>query len=140
MITHDPCNVCGSRDYCQDGSGGQLSRPGSECPFWEVVDGEFRLQERWQKGPRIPEEDQTRRKLNVWTCTDFEGFWPVGTSAVVVAHTRAEAADLLFDKLLEIGLVPAKSGREDEEIVQDLELVQVRLTQPEAIVLQDGNY
>lgn len=38
--------------------------------------------------------------MKVWTCTDFEGVWPVGTAAVVVAETEADAQETLRMTLL----------------------------------------
>jgi hypothetical protein len=33
--------------------------------------------------------------MRIWVCTDFEGFWPVGTAAVVVAPTKESALQVL---------------------------------------------
>lgn len=42
--------------------------------------------------------------MNVYTCTQFTGHWPVGSAAVVVADSPEKAAQLLNAKLREEGL------------------------------------
>ena len=42
--------------------------------------------------------------LKVYTCTGFEGVWPVGTAAVVVAYGAGQAEGMLRRKLAAIGL------------------------------------
>lgn len=67
----------------------------------------------------------------VYTCTCFEGHWPVGVSAVVVAESRAEAAKLLEAELAKQGLaqdVPAEYLEELDE------------SESKAVVLQNGEY
>lgn len=69
--------------------------------------------------------------MRVYTCTTFEGFWPVGTAAVVVAPTRAQAATILNARLKAHGLKP-------DVTMDDLQLVD--LSRPGAAILRDGNY
>ena len=38
---------------------------------------------------------------NVYTCTGFSGFWPVGTAAVIVAASPERAAEILNYALIE---------------------------------------
>ncbi len=68
--------------------------------------------------------------MKLWTNNKFEGFWPVGAGAVVVAETADQAADFLSLFLNEIGLDNAK-----EEDMEEMPFVdgQVR-------ILVDGNY
>ncbi|MGL5736475.1 MAG: hypothetical protein ACRCYS_16560, partial [Beijerinckiaceae bacterium] len=69
-------------------------------------------------------------RKRVWTCTGFEGFWPVGTAAVVVADSAEEAAVLLTEQV-----TPIK-----RQTVLPEDLREVDLTQPQAIVLNNGDY
>ena len=68
--------------------------------------------------------------MNVYTCNSFEGYYPVGTSAVVVANNVAEARQTLALELESIGLPQS----------DPLEMVRVGLSSKKVIVLQDGNY
>lgn len=70
-------------------------------------------------------------KLSVWLNKAFDGHWPVGTSAVIVAASKAEAASLLEAELARIGL----SQRVDPQTMTEL-----CVDSPCALVLQDGNY
>lgn len=70
--------------------------------------------------------------LKVFYCKDFEGYWPVGTSAVIVAGTREGAEILLHDKLQQMGLTP--------KTYPGGTLVEINMDLPQAIVLSDGNY
>ena len=69
--------------------------------------------------------------MNVWTITEFTGFYPIGTSAVVVAPDEYEAASLLNKELMAIGL-PA-SAKPDNFSKLDT-------TVPFVKILNDGNY
>lgn len=70
-------------------------------------------------------------RMKVWTNTEFDGFWPVGTAAVVVADTVEQAAELLNMALVKRGLAPTAAA-------DVFELVSVE--SPAAIVLRDGDY
>lgn len=69
--------------------------------------------------------------MKVFQTTDFEGHWPVGSAAVVVAKTHAEAVELLDKKLREEGL---KFDGKPENVVE------VDLGKRGAIVLCNGDY
>lgn len=69
--------------------------------------------------------------MKVWTNTQFTGLWPVGTAAVVVADTQAEAAVLLNAELDKRGL----TGDATPEQFQPL-----KTNRPLAVVLRDGEY
>lgn len=69
--------------------------------------------------------------MRVFTCTNFEGTWPVGTAAVVVAEDESEAAKTL-------GLELAQTGCGTHW--QDLVMTEVDLTEQRAYVLRDGEY
>jgi hypothetical protein len=69
----------------------------------------------------------------VFTFTNFDGHYPVGTAAVVVAKNKSEAIMLMDEQLSESGL-PALDEQEDVKIsLVDLDVFQ-------AIILRDGNY
>jgi hypothetical protein len=68
--------------------------------------------------------------MNVYTCTDHEGFWPVGVCSVVVAKTEDEAHELLRIALKEHGLT--------KEL--PFTLRKVNTEQPQAFLLLDGDY
>ena len=68
--------------------------------------------------------------MKVFTCTNFEGFYPVGTAAVVVAENVTEADMLLRNKLNSIGL------QQDDELI----LEELSLNSSVVVILRDGNY
>lgn len=67
--------------------------------------------------------------MRVWICSDFEGFWPVGTASIVMAESSEQARALLQAALKERGLPES-----------EFTLIEVDLTTPHAIILRDGNY
>lgn len=68
--------------------------------------------------------------MKIFTCNSFRGRWPVGTAAVVVAEGLPEAELLLMEKLIALGL-PQK---------EKLELIELPLENPQAVILNDGDY
>lgn len=68
--------------------------------------------------------------MKVYVSTDFEGHWPVGSAAVVVAENESDAATLLSAELLKHGL-PAGGTFTLREVPTD---------KATAVVLCDGNY
>lgn len=66
--------------------------------------------------------------LNVYTCTDHDGFWPVPVASVVVAPDEATARDLLRDALADRGLD-----------IGGFTLTELPLV-PGATILSDGTY
>jgi len=70
--------------------------------------------------------------MKVWTITGFEGFYPVGTAAVVVAASAVEAAMLLRTVLANAGLVVSGIKPEHFELLCT--------NRPSVVVLNDGNY
>jgi hypothetical protein len=72
--------------------------------------------------------------MNVYTCTNFRGHYPVGTSAVVVADDRREARKLLIEELRRKGLEPSA----DE--ARGLTFDQIFPVRKGATILQDGDY
>lgn len=70
----------------------------------------------------------TSELMRVWTTDDFTGFWPVGTSAIVIAETEAEAKTILDAELAKRGLK------------FDGSLAPLDVSAPGVRVLADGNY
>lgn len=68
--------------------------------------------------------------LKLYTCKEFDGHWPVGSAAVVIAQSKNEAADMLEAKLESIGL---------KQRIDAGTMIEV-LMMKQAIVLCDGNY
>ena len=68
--------------------------------------------------------------MKIWTNNKFDGYWPVGTAAVVVADTAENAADYLSVFLREKNLPDAK--KEDME--------EMNFIDGEVRILSDGNY
>ena len=69
--------------------------------------------------------------MKVWTNIEFEGLWPVGTAAVVIADTALQAAELLNIELQKRGL--SRSATSEQ-------FVRMPTSGPVAVVLRDGNY
>lgn len=69
------------------------------------------------------------RQNKVWMSVGFQGFWPVGTAAIVVAQDEDQARELLRQELTRIGLAQ-----------NDFTVEEVDLKHPRALVLNDGNY
>ena len=69
--------------------------------------------------------------MKVWTITGFEGHWPVGTAAVVVAETADQAAETLNAELRHRGLSPSAKAEGFDEL---------QTHQRGAVVLCDGDY
>lgn len=68
--------------------------------------------------------------MKVFTCTSFAGFFPVGTSAVIVAPDEKSARNLLKVKLKKVGLICRR-----DEVLEELSLIESK-----AIILHDGDY
>lgn len=70
--------------------------------------------------------------MKVFTCTNFEGFYPVGTSAIIVAVDKKQAREFLL-KALPKDLRGKNSSKE-------LVFNEVDLVTTNCVILQDGNY
>jgi len=68
--------------------------------------------------------------VKVFTCTTFNGHYPLGTAAIVVADDQGRARKMLGRELVKAGLSLRK---EDEVLELDMEA-------PHAKVLCDGNH
>lgn len=71
--------------------------------------------------------------MKVYTCTEFKGYWPVGTCAVVVAENRSHAAHLLTLQIIAQGL-PKQMPLSHEDMIE------IDTTVQGATILLDGNY
>lgn len=69
--------------------------------------------------------------MKVWTNNKFEGFWPDGAAAVVVADHASDAVDYLNHALKEAGLPESAK-------VEDMKELLIR--DGEYRILCDGNY
>ena len=69
-------------------------------------------------------------RLKIYKCLDFEGHWPVGTAAVVIAPDKETARKLLSDDLKKQGLT-LKDSDEFHEIPHD---------KAASYVLHNGDY
>lgn len=67
--------------------------------------------------------------MRLFSCR-FDGFWPVGAAAVVVAEGLEQAKSLMDSALRERGL--RSSSQDDWE--------EISLFEPKATILCDGNY
>ncbi len=69
--------------------------------------------------------------MKVYTNTNFNGYWPVGTSAVCVALNRLDAKAMLESELKKIGL---------EQTINEHDFNEISLLQREAYILNNGDY
>lgn len=67
--------------------------------------------------------------MNVYTCNDHDGYWPVGAASVIVARSEDEARELLRNKLRSMKLGTG-----------DFTLVELDLDKEGVTVLCDGDY
>lgn len=68
--------------------------------------------------------------MNVYTCVDHDGHYPVGVASVVVAATEEEATAVLAAALDKHGLVGSRP----------FTLRRINISEPRAFILQDGDY
>lgn len=70
--------------------------------------------------------------MKVFTSTSWEGMWPVGVAALVVAADEDAARQILVDELARRRL-PQPEG-------EVIELSQVNMAESGVVILNDGNY
>jgi hypothetical protein len=68
--------------------------------------------------------------LNVYTCSDHDGQWPIGGASVVVAESEAMARELLIAALRDHGI--RQGGAFTLKLID--------IDRPRAFVLNDGEY
>lgn len=72
--------------------------------------------------------------MKVFSITGFNGHYPIGTAAIVVAKDERHACQLLSAELADQGLgtvLPTDTG---------LKIVQIKTHEPLAIITHNGNY
>lgn len=68
--------------------------------------------------------------MKAFTCTDFEGHYPVGTAAVIIADNAEDAEIAILKELGSIGL-PQKHA---------IRITEISLLSAGVFILADGNY
>lgn len=76
--------------------------------------------------------------MTVYTCTELQGIWPVGTAAVVIAQDRGHAKRLLEAEAKSRGLTGATDSEGTELKLDDI--LPVSMDYPHAVILLDGDY
>jgi hypothetical protein len=76
--------------------------------------------------------EKKKKELKTYICTDFKGFNPVGTAAVIVAKDRRAAESALRDALTLQGIQQALDWK------PTLDMVDTRF--PSVDILLDGDY
>ena len=61
----------------------------------------------------------------------FDGYWPVGACAIVVAESEEQATEMMYEQLKTMSL----TKNNDE-----LSVVEIDTTKPKVTVILDGNY
>ena len=76
--------------------------------------------------------------MKVYYTDDFEGHWPVGTSAVVVARDRTHATKILKKELENnaLGKLEVRYGDKQGKPI----FFEVDLNKPNAVIINDGDY
>ncbi len=69
--------------------------------------------------------------MNVYTCNDHEGHWPVGACSMIVAEDEKQARRLLLQELLEHGIQQGE---------KPFTLRKMNVVSPRAYVLLEGEY
>ena len=69
--------------------------------------------------------------MRIWYNNQFDGFYPVGTAAVVVAENLDLAVNILNRQLKMIGL---------PESAEHSQFTEISTNERAAIILNDGNY
>jgi hypothetical protein len=68
--------------------------------------------------------------MKIWTNNKFEGRFPVGSAAVVIADTPQKAAEFLSSYLDDIGLPPAEAK----------DMMSMPFVEGQVNILCDGDY
>ena len=62
---------------------------------------------------------------------EFNGYWPVGACAVVVAESKEQAIEMMIEKLKTMNLTEGND---------ELSITEIDITVPRVTVIFDGNY
>jgi hypothetical protein len=69
--------------------------------------------------------------MNIYTNNSFEGYYPVGTAAVVIAETAEEAAEILEGELESRGM---------DQQINPKTMIKLDASSQDVVILNDGNY
>ena len=69
--------------------------------------------------------------MKVFTNKTFDGFYPVGSAAVVIADNKEEAAGRLSHQLNHMGMLQS---------INPDDMIEVNVDSAKVIILCDGNY
>ena len=69
--------------------------------------------------------------MKIFTCNDFDGFYPVGTAAVIIAETEDKAREMMTEALKQRQL-----GGTNPQFT----LKRLAGNKPNVLILCDGNY
>ena len=83
--------------------------------------------------------------MKVFTCDCFQGYYPVGTAAVIVAENAEVATELLRQQLAERKLLSetadmSSTAYANYKFVTADKMIEIDLTKPICSILNDGNY
>lgn len=67
--------------------------------------------------------------MKIFTCNDFKGVWPVGTSALIIAKTKEEAEHMLIAELNS-----RKLYQNQPFALNEIDLIK------QVVILNDGDY
>lgn len=67
--------------------------------------------------------------MKIFTCSDFKGVWPVGTSALIIAETKEEAEHMLI-----ADLNSRKLYQNQPFALNEIDLIK------QVVILNDGDY
>lgn len=68
--------------------------------------------------------------MKVFVNTTFRGFYPVGTSAIVIAKNAQEAAEMLTEEVSWIR----------QQTINAVDMIEVKTKVPSVTILQSGDY
>lgn len=68
--------------------------------------------------------------MKVFVNTTFRGFYPVGTSAIVIAKNAQEAAEMLTEEVSWIR----------QQTIDAVDMIEVKTKVPSVTILQSGDY
>ncbi|KKK41587.1 hypothetical protein LCGC14_2621110 [marine sediment metagenome] len=76
--------------------------------------------------------------MKIYYTSDFKGQYPVGTSAVIIAHNKTHATKLLKEALENdpIGKLEIIYGDKHGKPM----FIEIDLNKPDAFIINDGNY
>lgn len=70
-------------------------------------------------------------KLRIYACNNFRGHYPAGTSAIMIAKTREDAAELLEQHLMKQGL---------SQLISTEQIFEIDSSTEQAVIFSNGDY